>query len=182
MRAAPDRGHMHVAALTASDVPRYRELMLHAYAAAPDAFVATPEERAAEPESWWLRRAVDPTGSSVALGAFHDGTLVGTVTLEFSPRPKTQHKALLIGMFVHESYRRIGTGAALMQSAIATVRAKPGIRVITLSVTDGNTPAIQLYERHGFRTFGTEPMAIATPDGYRAKVHMWLPLEDPATA
>src|SRR4026208_1621928 len=98
----PTPARMHVAALRASDVPRYRELMLYAYAAAPDAFVATPEERAAEPESWWLRRAVDPTGLSVAFGAFHEGGLVGTVTLEFLARPKTRHKAQLIGMFVYE--------------------------------------------------------------------------------
>src|SRR5262245_33712797 len=165
---------MHVAALGASDVPRYRELMLYAYAAAPDAFVATPEERAAEPESWWLRRAVDPAGLSVAFGAFHEGGLVGTVTLEFSARPKTRHKAILIGMFVHESCRSLGAGAALVQAALACARARSGVRVITLTVTEGNASAIGLYERCGFRAFGTEPMAIATPEGYKAKVHMWL--------
>jgi len=167
---------MRVAALSALDVPRYRELMLHAYAAAPDAFVATPEERAAEPESWWLRRAVDPTGPSVALGATHEGNLVGTVTLEFSPRPKTRHKAQLLGMFVHESWRGLGAGTALIQAALACARARPEVRLITLTVTESNSGAIGLYERCGFRAFGTEPMAIATPEGYKAKVHMWLPI------
>lgn len=167
---------MHVAALSASDVPRYRELMLHAYAAAPDAFVATPEERAAEPGSWWLRRAVDPTGLSVAFGAFHEGNLVGTVTLEFSPRPKSKHKAHLIGMFVRDSHRGQGAGAALVQAVLACAQARSEVRVITLTVTEGNAPAIGLYERCGFRAFGTEPMAIATPEGYKSKVHMWLPI------
>jgi len=75
---------MHIGQLAASDAPRYRELMLHAYAAAADAFTSTPEERAAEPDSWWIKRIADPDGLSVALGAFHDGALVGTVTIEFS--------------------------------------------------------------------------------------------------
>jgi ribosomal protein S18 acetylase RimI-like enzyme len=167
---------MHISTLIASDVPRYRELMLHAYAAAPDAFVATPEERAAEPESWWLRRAADPKGLSVALGAFHEGNLVGTVTLEFSARPKTRHKAQLIGMFVHESCRGLGAGAALVQAALVNARTRPDVEVITLTVTQGNAFAIGLYERFGFRAFGTEPMAIATPTGYKAKVHMWVPI------
>jgi hypothetical protein len=48
-----------------------------------------------------------------------------------------------------------------------------------LFVTEGNAPAIALYERYRFRPFGTEPMAIATPTGYKAKVHMWAPAGNP---
>ena len=173
---------MHVAALSVSDASRYRELMLHAYAAAPDAFTSTPEERAAEPESWWQKRIADPTGLSATLGAYYEGKLVGTVTVEFSAKPKTRHRARLIGMFVHESRRGLGLGAGLAHAALACARARPEVRVVTLTVTEGNTAAISLYERCGFRSFGTEPMAIATPTGYKAKVHMWLPIGAAAAA
>ena len=136
---------MHVSALSPADLSRYRELMLHAYATAPDAFTSTAEERAAEPESWWLKRIADPTGLSAALGVFQEGNLVGTVTVEFSAKPKTRHKALLIGMFVHESCRGLGCGASLVQAALACARARPEVRLITLTVTEGNAAAIAFH-------------------------------------
>lgn len=168
---------MHVDRLTASDASRYRTLMLHAYESAADAFTSTPEERAAEPESWWVARIADPRGLSLAWGAFHDGDLIGTVTIEFSAKPKTRHKAHLIGMFVKESARGLGAGKALLQAALAAAAARPGMRVVTLTVTEGNRPALALYASGGFTAFGVEPMAIATPEGFRSKVHMWLDLE-----
>ncbi len=164
---------MHIAQLAASDAPRYRALMLHAYAAAADAFTSTPEERAAEPESWWVSRIVDPKGLSLAFGAFHNDELVGTVTIEFSAKPKTRHKAHFIGMFVSEAARGLGAGKALVQAALSAAAKRPEVLVVTLTVTEGNAPAIALYQSSGFKTFGLEPMAIATPEGFRSKVHMW---------
>lgn len=164
---------MQVKPLSKDDVTQYRELMLHAYAMAPDAFTSTAQERAAEPLSWWLQRIADEQGRSVAFGAFHETRLLGTVTVEFSAKPKTMHKAHLIGMFVHESARGLGAGAALVQAALACIRQRPELRLVTLTVTEGNAPALALYERCGFRAFGTEPMAIATPSGFKGKVHMW---------
>ena len=81
---------MTVAVLTAADFQNYRALMLEAYAQSPEAFTSTPEERAAEPESWWLRRIADPNGLTVVFGAFQDEDLVGTVAVEFSGKPKTR--------------------------------------------------------------------------------------------
>jgi ribosomal protein S18 acetylase RimI-like enzyme len=167
---------MRVARLAATDAPRYRALMLHAYEVAADAFTSTPEERAAEPESWWVNRIADPRSLSASFGAFRDDELVGTVTIEFSAKPKTRHKCHLIGMFVAESARGVGAGKALVRVALEAAAARPGIVVVTLTVTEGNASAIGLYESYGFRRFGVEPMAIATPDGFKSKVHMWLHL------
>jgi RimJ/RimL family protein N-acetyltransferase len=63
-----------------------------------------------------------------------------------------------------------------VRAALAAARARPGVRVVTLTVTEGNDAAVGLYARCGFRAFGTEPLAIATPAGFRSKVHMWLDL------
>ena len=164
---------MTVVVLTAADVPRYRELMLEAYAQSPDAFTSTPEERAAEPPSWWVRRVVDPAGLTVAFGAFREQELVGTVALEFSAKPKTRHKAHLIGTYVKPIARGTGAGRALVDAALDHLSGRPAVSTVVLTVTQGNEPAIRLYRAAGFMEFGVEPMAILTPGGYRAKVHMW---------
>lgn len=169
---------MRISLLAASDLAAYRMLMLEAYDMAPDAFTSTAQERAVEPESWWLRRLADPSGLTAVFGAFSEKRLVGTVALEFSNKPKTQHKGHLIGMYVRPEARRTGAGRQLVTSALAFAKARPSLEVITLTVTHGNGPAESLYESVGFQRFGLEPMAIRTESGYLAKVHMLLRLHD----
>lgn len=146
--------------------------MLEAYEFATDAFTSTPQERVAEPESFWVRRIADPSGMSVAFGAFAGQELVGAVALEFSAKPKTRHKAHVIGMYVVPQARGTGAGRALIEACIRYAADKNGILVVNLTVTEGNAPAIGLYQSAGFVAFGTEPMAISTPGGLLAKVHM----------
>ena len=167
---------MQVTLLTAADAVQYRALMLQAYELAADAFTTTREEREAEPASFWLKRIADPAGLSAAFGAFDDGRLLGTVALEFSRKPKTCHKGLVIGMYVAPQARGRGAGQALMRALIGHAESRPGLRTLVLTVTAGNQPALELYRSFGFETFGTEPMAILTPDGFKAKVHMWRAL------
>lgn len=165
--------------LSADHLHPYRALMLHAYEHAPDAFTSTAAERAAEPDSWWVKRLADPAGLTASFGAFVDGALVGTVALEFSAKPKTRHKALLIGMYVRREARGRGLARALMQAALDVCRARGGITVVTLTVTDGNRPAIDLYTTFGFKAFGFEPRAIRGASGYLAKRHLRLDLDAP---
>ncbi len=125
------------------------------------------------PLAWWAKRAADPSGAGVAFGAFAGEQLVGTVALEFSSKPKTKHKAHLIGMYVLQSWQGKGIGGQLLRAAVEHAGAQQGITVVTLTVTEGNAAAIALYESAGLRAFGVEPMAILTPSGYKGKVHMW---------
>ncbi len=168
---------MHIARLNLPDVPQYRELMLHAFASSPDAFTTTAEERTSEPDDWWHERVADTSGRTLTLGAFDSGLLVGAVSIKFLTRHKIRHKSQLVGMFVHESFRNLGAGTNLVRAALSAARAQPGVRLMALSVTEGNTAAISLYERCGFHVFGIEPMAIAVAEGFKAKVHMWVSLE-----
>jgi RimJ/RimL family protein N-acetyltransferase len=75
-----------------------------------------------------------------------------------------------------------GAGGALLQAAVQHAKSQDGILLLTLTATEGNEPAINLYRTAGFEVFGNDPLAILTPSGYKAKVHMWLSLTHARTA
>ena len=159
---------MHVRLLTVADAGVYRALMLHAYTAAPDAFTSTPDERAAEPRA-------EGRAQARRVGA----ELVGAVAMEYADKPKTRHKAHLIGMFVKESARGHGAGFELVKAALAHARDVKRALTVGLTVTEGNDPAIRLYTAAGFEPWGVEPMAVRVDDGFKGKVHMSCRLEAP---
>jgi ribosomal protein S18 acetylase RimI-like enzyme len=156
--------------LSPSDATAYRALMLEAYEREPDAFTSTPSERAALPMAWWEKR-LGAKDDAAAFGAFDGKALVGAIVLERGEREKVRHKGHVVGMYVVEAARGRGLGAALMAAAMASAKAQH-LRVVTLTVSDGNATAQALYERFGFRAFGTEPEAIRVGDRYIGKVHM----------
>ena len=160
-----------VRALDPAHAAAYRALMLEAYAREPDAFTSTAEERAAVPMAWWEKR-LGARDDSFAFGAFDGSELVGAIVLERGERTKVRHKGHIVGMYVRGTHRGRGLGAALFRAAMAAARADPGMRVVTLTVSEGNDAAIALYERFGFEAFGTEPLAIAVGERLIGKVHM----------
>ena len=169
---------MTIKRLSPSHAGEYRALMLEAYAAHPDAFTSTVAERERLPMAWWeARLSVEPSAKELVLGAFHAGDLAGVVGLSFEQREKVRHKATLFGMYVRPSRRGQGIGRQLVQSALECARERADVLVVQLTVTEGNAPAVALYESCGFIRFGVEPLAVAVRSGYVSKLHMWRRLD-----
>jgi len=160
--------------LVPADAAPYRALMIGAYRDEKDAFTSTAAERESLPLAWWeARMAVDDDAAELVFGAFAAGRLVGAAGLNFERRTRTRHKATLFGMFVHPDFRGRGIAGALVRAVLDQARATPGIAVVQLTVTDTNEAALRLYERCGFRAFGTEPLAVRIGTAYLAKTHLW---------
>ncbi len=165
--------------LVPADAPAYRALMLDAYALHPEAFTSTVGERASLPPTWWeTRLRTDADAAEVVYGAFDaDGALIGAAGLGRESRQRTRHKATLFGMVVAESARRAGAGRQLVLALLAHARTLDGVRLVQLTVTEGNRPAQALYERCGFEVFGVEPMANLLNGAFLSKLHMWCDLD-----
>lgn len=168
---------MEIRRLVPDDAAAYRAAMLEAYADSAGTFTATVAEREALPLTWWeARLSGHPEAGERVLGAYVEAEMVGVAGLRFERRPRTQHKATLFGVFVRPSLRGRGVARSLVEAVIGEARTTPGTRVLQLTVTETNVPAIRLYEQAGFAPFGTEPMAIRVGDTFVARVHMWLRL------
>ena len=87
-------------------------------------------------------------------------------------RPKTRHKALLLGMYVEPELRGQGLGRQLVEALLAEARRRDGLRQIALTVTEGNAAAEALYQRSGFSRFGLEPLAVLERGRFLNKIHM----------
>lgn len=170
---------MQIRRLMSPDATAYRSLMLEGYALHPVAFTASVSERDPFPMTWWEGRVKDgDEAEEIVVGAFDDARLVGVAGLRFEQRPKMRHKAHLYGMYVHADHANQGIGRRLVDSVLDEAKKRDGIRVVSLTVTEGNLEAEALYRRSGFASFGVEPFAIALDEGFASKVHMWLDLRE----
>ena len=119
----------------------------------------------------YLARIADIRGRAdltLVLGAFEDGRLLGTVTLEVETKiedegsPLSADEANVRMLGVAPEARRRGIGRALMDATMAEARAR-GKRSLTLNTGDRMRSAIAMYEAMRF----TREPDFTMPDGFR---------------
>lgn len=135
--------------LAADDAEAYRKLRRRALVEHPEAFTSTPESLDKRtPED--VAASLQPTELRRMFGAFVAGELVGLAAFVRNDNPKTAHWGGLHQMYVAPEQRGRRLGMQLVQAVIAHARHQPGLELLVLSVTVGNTAAEQLYARAGF--------------------------------
>ena len=146
--------------LLPEDATDYRGIRLRALRTTPEAFSSTYEVESERP----VEAFADRLATSRVFGAYQSSSIVGMIGLLPESGAKLGHKALIWGFFVDPCERGRGTGALLMEAALK--EAGSVVEQVMLTVVADNVAAIRLYERFGFRRYGTEPRALKTPDGY----------------
>jgi RimJ/RimL family protein N-acetyltransferase len=126
---------------------------------------------ASTPEA--IRKQLQGAPDSVIFGAFRPG-LVGSVGLYRDRHVKCFHKIHLWGMYVSPDHRRQGVATELLRGALHHARALQGVSWVHLSVSSAAVEARRLYERAGFRLWGTEPEALLYEGQAVAEHHMAL--------
>jgi len=94
----------------------------------------------------------------VSVAAFHGSRLVGHCDVDGRNSRDERHTGLL-GIVVANGYRGVGLGEEMVRIALAQA-SKLEIWAIELEVFATNAPARHVYEKSGFKTFGTIPKKV----------------------
>jgi RimJ/RimL family protein N-acetyltransferase len=160
-----------VRVLDSRDASDFQRLRLRGLQEFPAAFSSSYEEEAHLTDET-IGTRLDDQEVGVVLGAFIGGTLVGVTGIARDRHRKLAHRALMWGVYVAPEGRQHGVGRALGRAALEYAKDKLAARQVILGVGATNEPAIALYQRLGFESFGIEPAYLFVDGEYRDEMHM----------
>jgi GNAT superfamily N-acetyltransferase len=112
---------------------------------------------------WESSLAAAARGERIIFGAFDDGALVATVTLQLAMPPNQPHRAEIAKMMTRRSHRGRGIASRLLQTAEArAVTEGRSLLVLDTAVEDG---ASDFYARLGYVEAGVIPDYAYKPHG-----------------
>ena len=144
--------------LEASEWAQYRDVRLRSLAESPNAFgstLAVEQERSGEA---WAERlsSAAVSGQDCPLIAEQDSVVIGLVwaKVDFSDSSAVS----VFQMWVAPEYRARGVGSMLLREVVAWAQ-RHNARTVQLGVACGDTSAVRLYMRAGFKVVGApEPL------------------------
>ncbi|MBP6178160.1 MAG: GNAT family N-acetyltransferase [Anaerolineales bacterium] len=118
------------------------------------------------------------TSYRIMLAAKAEERIVGSIQLDLASRPNGSHRAEVIKLMVHSSWRNQGIGQALLQ-AIEQEAQKAGRTTLVLDTREGD-PSERLYLKTGYIRAGIIPEYARSTDGtLHTTVFMYKLLQAP---
>lgn len=146
--------------LTQDDWSYWREIRLEAVKFHPEAFSASYEDESQYADDMFKQGLAKNT----IFGAYSNDTLVGVAGFLVLPSRKMKHRGNLFSMYVKKEYRGYGIADQLVGAVIAHARTR--VLQLHCTVVTGNNSAIKLYQKFGFKIYGTEPRSLSVNSQY----------------
>ena len=163
-------------AIFRSPVPEDAEAMLDylkTTSAETEFLIRYPEEctETIEQEAAFLQKTLD-SDLNMMIVCELDGKIAGNCALMLHGRMKTKHRAG-VAIALTREFWGLGIGSAMFEE-LTTAARNHGISQMELEVMEGNTRAMALYEKFGFRVCAEKPNAIRLKDGTMLKEYIMV--------
>lgn len=160
---------MKIRLLNFDDHKIWKAIRLEALQNSPESFGSSKKEELNAPtEDWWAQ------GSDI-FGAFIEDKLVATAGFFIFKMERMKHRGTLFGIYVTPKYRGQGIASQLIKAVIN--HAKSRVIQLHLTCTTANESAVKLYQKHGFKIYGTEPRSLKIDDSFFDEHLMLLELD-----
>ncbi len=155
------KGQIIIRLAAPADAANVRALRLEALRTNPVSFSADLSIEEARGAAWWTERLQEYHREQLAVICLAEagGELVGMTGLVRGNRPKTEHSAMIWGVYVQPEWRGLRIAQQLIESSLEWAR-QQGVVVVKLAVVNSNQAAIRAYKRLGFFVYGEDPKAI----------------------
>jgi ribosomal protein S18 acetylase RimI-like enzyme len=160
--------NIEIKTLGVSDLKDFRTIRLSALEKSPKMFGSTYTAEVVKPLMFFEACL----SSSTVFGVYHKNKIIGLATLTQEIGAKFSHKAHLSSVFIEPEFQQKGIASKLLNTIIKY--SKKHVEQILLTVADDNKPAIHLYEKFGFQTYGIEQKALKDNDEYINEILMKL--------
>lgn len=146
--------------LNPDDWKIWKEIRLESLKLYPEAFGSSYEESSLMSDDSFKQALQD----TLVFGAFKEQKLIGVARFSVSQGNKTKHRGNLISMYLKKEHRGVGIAGALINKVIE--HAKTQVSQLHCSVVTDNVAAVELYKKHGFKLYGTEPRSLKIDGKY----------------
>ena len=170
------KGIVSIRAAQAGDVEQFRDLRLFALRDSPTAFSSDYADQATHPISFWKNRLTSDE-QALLIFAEYDGYLIGMSGVRIGESNKTKHSAGIWGVYTRPDWRGLRIANAMIDTCCEWAKTKD-VNIVKLGVMADNKSAIGLYERCGFKVYGTEPRGLFYDGVYYDGFLMFKLLED----
>lgn len=137
-----------------------------------DDFILFNEKQKFEDELKWLKGKIksNKSGNLIYLVAEVNGKVVGGADIGCGIGRKSHVGGL--GIAIMNGYREEGIGTQLMQAVLDYAKKTMKLKIVELEVYSTNERAQKLYQKIGFKKFGTLPKAIFAKKRYVDGIYM----------
>jgi ribosomal protein S18 acetylase RimI-like enzyme len=173
--------HVEIRLLNERDAQALWNFRMLALQSDPWSFVESPQELQNIPAvEYATRLSANKTdhAENFVYGAFVQEKLLGMVGFYQEQPLKRRHKGWIWGVFVAPEARGQGLAKKLMSETSDRAANIPGLEIILLTVSVGQTVPRSLYESLGFRSIGIEPQGLKIGPDHLDEEHMYLKLRE----